>query len=175
MYGLENLQLTHAEMNKLDAFQMKSLRRILNVPPTFIDRTQTNQVVREQVEQYGVDATNFSQVWKNQKLKLFGHILRANHKDPLRQVLFSYNSFAPRNIPLKRRGRPKLDWLQETIKDAYHALGRVAPPSPTHQDVLQLVDVAALRCGPFWFFFFIRSPYIHLAIGQQPPGLPSKH
>ena len=97
---------------------MKSLRRILNVPPTFIDRTQTNQVVREQVEQYGVDATNFSQVWKNQKLKLFGHILRANHKDPLRQVLFSYNSFAPRNIPLKRRGRPKLDWLQETIKDA---------------------------------------------------------
>lgn len=149
MYGLENLQLTHAEMNKLDAFQMKSLRRILNVPPTFIDRTQTNQVVREQVEQYGVDATNFSQVWKNQKLKLFGHILRANHKDPLRQVLFSYNSFAPRNIPLKRRGRPKLDWLQETIKDAYHALGRVAPPFPTHQDVLQLVDVAALRCGPF--------------------------
>ena len=149
MYGLENLQLTHAEMNKLDAFQMKSLRRILNVPPTFIDRTQTNQVVREQVEQYGVDATNFSHVWKNQKLKLFGHILRANHKDPLRQVLFSYNSFAPRNIPLKRRGRPKLDWLQETIKDAYHALGRVAPPSPTHQDVLQLVDVATLRCGPF--------------------------
>jgi hypothetical protein len=49
MYGLENLQLTHAEMNKLDAFQMKSLRRILNIPPTFIDRTQTNQVVREQV------------------------------------------------------------------------------------------------------------------------------
>jgi hypothetical protein len=48
-------------------------------------------------------------------------------------------------------------------------LRRVAPPSPTHQ------DVAALRCGPFWFIFFIRSPYIHLAIGQQPPGLPSKH
>ena len=103
----------------LDAFQMKSLRRILNVPPTFIDRTQTNQVVREQVEQYGVDATNFSQVWKNQKLKLlfrstfpqftmlklFGHILRANHKDPLRQVLFSYNSFAPRNIPLTQKKR----------------------------------------------------------------------
>ena len=144
---------------------MKSLRRILNVPPTFIDRTQTNQVVREQVEQYGVDATNFSQVWKNQKLKLLfrstfpqspvhhAQIIwtysSSNHKDPLRQVLFSYNSFAPRNIPLKRRGRPKLDWLQETIKDAYHALGRVAPPSPTHQDVLQLVDVATLRCGPF--------------------------
>jgi hypothetical protein len=53
-------------------------------------------------------------------------------------------------------------------------VGRMAPPS-THQDVLQLVDVAALRCGPFWFFFFIRSPYIHPAIGQQPPGLPSKH
>ena len=40
---------------------------------------------------------------------------------------------------------------------------------------IRYVDVATLRCGPFWYIFFIRSPYIHLAIGQQPPGLPSKH
>ena len=136
-------------MNKLSAFQMKSFRRILGVPPAFIDRTQTNQVVREKVEQYGVDTTSFSQVWKNQKLKLFGHILRANHKDPLRQVLFSYSSFSPKNFPMKRIGRPRLDWLQETIKDAYHALGRVAPPHPTHHDVQQLVHAAILRRGPF--------------------------
>ena len=41
MYSLENVQLTQAEMNKLDAFQVKSFRRILGVPPAFIDRTQS--------------------------------------------------------------------------------------------------------------------------------------
>ena len=36
--GLECIQLTAAEISRLDAFQNKSLRRILGKPPTFIDR-----------------------------------------------------------------------------------------------------------------------------------------
>ena len=32
MYSLEVIQLTQNELNKLDAFQMKGLRRILNIP-----------------------------------------------------------------------------------------------------------------------------------------------
>jgi hypothetical protein len=43
------------------------------------------------------------------KLKLFGHILRRDHHaDPLRQVLFGYRTFAPRILPTKGVGRPKL-------------------------------------------------------------------
>ena len=41
MYGLETIQLTQTELNKLDSFQMKCIRRILKVPPAYIDRTQT--------------------------------------------------------------------------------------------------------------------------------------
>ena len=45
MYGLDTMQLTKNELQKLDSFQMKMLRRILSVPPTFVDRQWTNQKV----------------------------------------------------------------------------------------------------------------------------------
>ena len=47
LYGLETVQMTSALESKLDAFQQKGLRRILNIPPTFIDRSWTNVRVRE--------------------------------------------------------------------------------------------------------------------------------
>ncbi len=45
VYGLETLQFTGKTLNKMNTFQMKALRKILGVQPTFIDRTQTNALV----------------------------------------------------------------------------------------------------------------------------------
>ena len=42
MYGLETIQLKRQEKTRLDAFQIKGLRRILKLPPTFEDRFYTN-------------------------------------------------------------------------------------------------------------------------------------
>ena len=46
IYGLENLQLTTL-IKRLDTFQQKYFRRILNIFPTFIDRSWTNSRVLE--------------------------------------------------------------------------------------------------------------------------------
>ena len=43
--GLEAMQLTNAEIQRINAFQMKGVRRILGVPPTHIDRQWTNERV----------------------------------------------------------------------------------------------------------------------------------
>ena len=43
LHGLETMQLTKSELNSIDAFQMKMLRKILTVPSTYIDRAWTNQ------------------------------------------------------------------------------------------------------------------------------------
>ena len=42
VYGLETLQFTDRSLNRMNMFQLKGLRKILGVQPTFIDRTQTN-------------------------------------------------------------------------------------------------------------------------------------
>ena len=45
LYGLETIHLTQALSKSLDAFQLRSLREILKRPPTFIDRSCTNQKI----------------------------------------------------------------------------------------------------------------------------------
>ena len=124
LYSLETIQLTKSELSKIDAFQMKGLRRILKIPSTYIDRTQTNDVVLQKANETGTHTQRLSESWKEQKLKLLGHILRADHSDPLRQVLFESGTNIPRYHIIRRSGRPKLDWLLETMKDALLVLGQ---------------------------------------------------
>ncbi len=89
LYGLECLELTQAEQDKLDAFQIKGLRRILHIPPTHIDRTWTNDKVIEKASiAMGKPMIKFSETWMSQKFKLLGHLLRASRADPLHQVCF---------------------------------------------------------------------------------------
>ena len=73
MYGLETIQLAQNEMNKLDSFQMKCIRRILKTPPTFTDRTQTKHIVRGHAKSYNVDVTEISVVWKNKTQAVWAH------------------------------------------------------------------------------------------------------
>ena len=60
LYGLETIQLTQNEKLRLDAFQMKGIRRILQIPPTHVDRTWTNELVMEKAnkEKATVDEEN---------------------------------------------------------------------------------------------------------------------
>ena len=124
LYGLECIELTTSDEDKINAFQLKGLRRILKIPPTFIDRSYTNQKVFETLKNnFDSEVELFSSTWLKRKLKLFGHILRTNPDDPLRQVLFEYNSYTPR-IEHRRPGKPRTSWLLQSFKDAFGMLGR---------------------------------------------------
>ena len=89
LYGLETIQLTRSEQNTLDAFQMKMLRRILRVPSTYIDREWTNQrVIDTLTQRFGYKHVGLSTRWKQNKIRLLGHIFRSSPQDPMREVLF---------------------------------------------------------------------------------------
>ena len=63
LYGLECVQLTNAELSTLNAFQNKSLRRILHIPPTFINREQTNVSMYDKIRnEYGCSFEHFAMV-----------------------------------------------------------------------------------------------------------------
>jgi len=63
LYGLETIQLNQSELHRLDAFQIKGYRRILQIPPTSVDRTMTNASVKELIKShYGVTVMEFSKL-----------------------------------------------------------------------------------------------------------------
>ena len=117
------MQLTDGELSRLNAFQNKSLRRILHIPSTFIDRQQTNASMYERIRnEFGCRFEHFADTWRKTKIGLLGHILRASIADPLAQVTFKADGVTPRTPAQKRPGRPRLDWVVETYKDAYRMI-----------------------------------------------------
>ena len=120
---MECIQLTPTEQNRLDAFQMKGIRRLMNIPPTHVDRTWTNDMVYTRAsEECGKPIMRFSDMYNRQKLRLLGHILRADETDPMRQVTFEGNTWKPRNVTARRRGRPRDQWLVEAMRTAFDEL-----------------------------------------------------
>ena len=114
LYGLETLHLTQSLAKKLDAFQMRGLRKILGRPTTFYDRTCTNQRVLEEATSIVYTAPGdqckiqlFSEFHNNRRAKLMGDILRTNADDPLRQVSFLPDSAHRLDYGKKRVGKPR--------------------------------------------------------------------
>jgi len=164
LYGLETMQLTQNEKLRIDAHQMKGIRRILNIPPTHVDRTWTNELVMKKANEEADMKGNkqilkFTEMWKRLKFKLLGHLLRADYRDPLHQITFKSILKEPR-LPIKRRvGRPRDQWIVETMKEAFEHLKIVEEQLPREQftpldlnnynQIDQLVGFANQRTGMF--------------------------
>ena len=102
---------------------MKGHRRILGIPPTFIDRTWTNKRVKEEIEnQTKKPYRTFSEQWNKSKLNLLGHVLRSSKDNPLYQVCFEQFSQIPRMVTKRRAGKPRMNWLDNSLKQAYEII-----------------------------------------------------
>ena len=111
---------------KIDAFQLRCLRKILGLASTFIDRRNTNQAELKKctdiVSTHRKDHKQislFSEYYLHRKTKLLGHVLRAPEDDPLRQVSFEPNSGNRVDYGKLRCGRPKQNWRHFAKKTAY--------------------------------------------------------
>ena len=112
LYRLETIHLTGAMLKKIDAFQVRCLRKILKIPSTFIDRRNSNRVVLQrctailyanQGDQREFEL--FSQSYVHRKSKLLGHVSRAGPEDPMRQISFQPNNAIRAHYGRKRVGR----------------------------------------------------------------------
>ena len=95
IYALETVHLTQAMMKKIDAFQLRCLRKILGLAPTFIDRRNTNHAVPQECADIAFtnredhkEISLFSEYYLCRKTKLLGHVLRAPEDDPLKTSIF---------------------------------------------------------------------------------------
>ena len=98
-YGLETLQYHQNTFHRIDTFQMKGLRKILWLEPTFIDRSpeNTNEAVVEKVNNILTENGTRTDVMKVRKLSevielrrktFLGHVIRSPEDDPMKRVTF---------------------------------------------------------------------------------------
>ena len=59
-----------------------------------------------------------SKVIEERQMRLLGHNMRRNDSDPLKQICFDESGY--HHLYEKRRiGRPRLNWVRETMKRTY--------------------------------------------------------
>lgn len=101
LYNLETVHLARSLRQKLDAFHLRGLRKILKLPTTYVDRRFSNARVYEIAAhaQYSdkIDkrARPISEELDEKRIRLTGHIIRSDDTDPLRQVSYQPGSAAP--------------------------------------------------------------------------------
>ena len=95
---------------------------------TFYNREHTNKHLIEEATKVAYPNKPYKQVklfsdyHKDKKIRLLGHVIRANQSDPLRQVSFMPGTINPLPTEGKRAGHPKQDWLFETKRLVWHKI-----------------------------------------------------
>lgn len=107
LYGADTWTVTAALHRKLDAFDQWCLRRILRIP---WNAFTTNQEVRSRTQQ-----PSLSELVRASRLKLFGHVVRADGKEDHARALNACIAPLPRDWR-RNVGRPRHTWLR-TIED----------------------------------------------------------
>ena len=73
---------------------MKGLRKILDIPPTIIDRSNTDDIVIQKsndilkTEKSTTTIKRLTETLRQRRLTLLGHIIRADPGDPMRRITF---------------------------------------------------------------------------------------
>jgi len=117
VYGLDVVHLSKHLMQKLNTFQLKGLRKILNMQTTYINRQNTNAKVFENANAArnpsnlpGRNIKSFSCYVEEKQESLLKHIVRSDQLDPLRVATLRHNSPIPCLVSNRRPGRPRLTW-----------------------------------------------------------------
>jgi len=117
VYSLNVTQLPQHLMNRLNTFQLKGLRKILNLKTTFVERSNTNNKVFQQANLIknpqntpNKNILTFETYIRNTQEALFKHLVRLPETDPVRQCTFEPNSAIPHIHTNRRVGRPRIRW-----------------------------------------------------------------
>ena len=134
--------MNEREKQELDTFQLKGLRKILGIKTTYIDRTQDNKKIYQQVQQHIRNHTEIgkperqfkpmSQVYEERKTQLLNSIINAPEETPTKAVTFQPNTLLPveiHNVQGRRRrpGHPRVKWVNTTLENLWQLIKEQHP------------------------------------------------
>ena len=131
--------MTPAMLARLDAFQMRGLRYILQIEHSYYSHV-SNQEIYDKINIVLNKGTDINITWQefivNQRFdnpkkitklsdyimgqqgKLFGHVIRADANDPMRLPTIN-EKLETAGVHWKRVGRPRLGWVRENCTWTY--------------------------------------------------------
>ena len=107
MYSFNSAWLNKSERRRMDAFQARCLRKIMNISHSYWSHV-ANRTVLERANQ-----TPYSSQLLRHQILLFGKIGRTCDEDVLRKMTFVPGSVQSATTRLSRRpGRPRNEWAK---------------------------------------------------------------
>ena len=165
-YGLSTVQMTPAMISRLDAFQMRGLRYILQIERSYYSHV-SNQEIYDKINIILNKDTDINITWQDfivnqrfdnlkkiiklsdyvmgQQGKLLGHVIRADKNDPMRMPTINDRLETP-GVHWKRVGRPRLGWVKENCKWTFeHSLHKARDSAEEDNCVDELIEQAMDR------------------------------
>ena len=129
----------------------------MGVQPTFIDRTRTNaKVLALANKEAGVKEDKppkiklISEIIRSIRTTLLGHVIRSDRKDPMKQVTFEDEHLRTKSLGIRRAGRPRQKWIENTMREAWETVRNdTSPYIATIEQRQEIAKQAANREGPF--------------------------
>ena len=112
LYGLQITWLGKAARQRLDGFHARCVRKILGVQPAYWSRVSNETVFKQ------MGAERLSSLLLEQQLGYLGKLARRPDDCPVKQFVFGPDLERKTFNGQRRRGRPKLEWVNELFKIA---------------------------------------------------------
>ena len=106
LYASETWTLTSRSCSRLDAFQHRCLRHLMQVK-------WYDHVTNEEVDRRAGNPLSLTTIVKRRRIRLLGHIARLEPDVPARQILAATAFNRPPSGWTRPRGRPQLSWIQQ--------------------------------------------------------------
>ena len=124
MYGLETIVMNTRVLNMLDTFQLKCLRKILQIPTTYIDRQYSNAVIRQQVNDRLKAAKKkpmetLTEFHNRMRISYLIKLIKAGDSEPGTSVTLNPTTLEEIEHGKKRVGQPKKNWFRVAMQDLW--------------------------------------------------------
>ena len=117
-YGLATVWLVTAQRRRIDGFVARCLRRIFNIPHSFVSRVSNAAVL----EKAGMKL--FTEHLLKHQLHLLRKVAITGVGHPMRQDTFADASLTPQiGRYIRRRGRPRQDWTTQLLREGHARFG----------------------------------------------------
>ena len=121
LYGLSTFWLRKADKRRLDGFQNRCLRRILNIKPSYVSRVSNLEVLKSG------KLVQLSTILLRRQLLHFGKVARSAPEHPLRAATFVGKSMGLRiDFFVRKLGRPRLYLPKEMLRIGSTIIGQGA-------------------------------------------------